>query len=204
MNLGGVAGPLLFAVVVVVTADLQPEYDHMSQLMSELGASDSAYSALMNIGGFMIPAVFILLFAMSLARWHFSSSSSRMGSILIALFAVAMFSAGLFSCDPGCQFESPSTHQIVHRIVSLFGFVCLVSSTFFWGSHLRRISSQRRFAVYTLVTGLLAIVLLVLVVLSVETRTGTGLFQRLFIGALLGWLAVFSWRIERGYHHSRF
>jgi hypothetical membrane protein len=49
--LGGVAGPILFSVVVVVSAALRVDYSHIADFISELGATGTPHADLMNYAG---------------------------------------------------------------------------------------------------------------------------------------------------------
>lgn len=53
LSLGGVAGPVLFTSVTLVCASLRPGYGHISQFISELGASGTPHALLMNLAGFI-------------------------------------------------------------------------------------------------------------------------------------------------------
>jgi hypothetical protein len=51
--LGGVAGPALFTAVVILCAALRPNYSHVAQFVSELGARGTSHAELMNLAGFV-------------------------------------------------------------------------------------------------------------------------------------------------------
>ncbi len=53
--LGGVIGPVLFTLVVVVAAAMRADYSHVHQFISELGATGSSHADFMNYAGF-VPA----------------------------------------------------------------------------------------------------------------------------------------------------
>jgi hypothetical protein len=48
LTLGGVAGPILFSAVVIVSAVLRSDYSHSVNFISEVGAAGTPYAALMN------------------------------------------------------------------------------------------------------------------------------------------------------------
>lgn len=197
MLIGGIAGPVLFALVVAVCGALRPEYDPLTRFMSELGETGGAYAPLMNYAGFMLSATLIMGFAISLPARFDTSLSTRLGTVLIAAFAAGMFAAGVFSCDTGCTPEVPTSAQRLHDLASTLAFPSLILATLVWGLHLRRDPAWRRFGLYSLGTGGLCVVLLFAMVASVETRTGTGLLQRLLLGALFLWMALLATRLLR-------
>ena len=197
MSLGGIAGPLVFVVVVIVCGALRPGYNHMTQFISELGEHGGAYAALMNYGGFMPMAVLLVLFAVALVTRLPRTPLSLLGALLVAVFAVGVFAAGINSCDPGCVGAPPTRAQQLHTKVSIIAFRSLILATFVWGLYFWRLASWRRFAYYTLLTGVLAVGLLFGMITSIPERAVTGLMQRLFLGSLFLWLALMAWRVWR-------
>jgi len=66
--LSGIAGILVYAVIVAGLGHLTPGYDHMTQLISELGAVGAPYAAVMNILGSGIFGLSDIVFAVGLRR----------------------------------------------------------------------------------------------------------------------------------------
>jgi hypothetical membrane protein len=50
--MGGIAGPLVFALVATAAATLRPDYRHLEDTISELGADGTPYAGFMNYAGF--------------------------------------------------------------------------------------------------------------------------------------------------------
>lgn len=193
--LGGIAGPALFAAVVVLCGALRPEYDHVTQFISELGETEGDYAPLMNYLGFMMPAALIMSFAAALRAKFPPTSSSIVGSGLVGIFAAGMFAAGAFSCDPTCTPVLPSAEQRLHDLASRVAFPSLILATLVWGFFFLRIPEWRRFGFYSLATGVVSVGLLVSMVSSVEARSGTGLLQRFLLGGLFLWPVLLAGRL---------
>ena len=62
------------------------------------------------------------------------------------------------------------------------------------GTALFRTASWRRFGIYSLVTAVSSLVLLVAMVESESSREGTGMYQRLYLGVLFLWFMAISVR----------
>lgn len=195
--LGGLAGPLLFAAIIVVCGVLTPGYDHVNQFISELGAIGAPHANLMNYAGFMGGATLILLFAVGAVRALGRSPTAIAGAFLIGIFAVNMFAAGIWSCDAGCPTANGSPEQRLHDIVSVVAFPALILAALTLSAHFMKRRQWRYFGQYTLATGTVAIALLIAMVASEETRTATGLLQRLFLFVLFLWLGLLSVRLRR-------
>lgn len=197
LALGGIVGPLLFAATVIIVGFLRPDYDHTRQFISELGEAGGEFSSLMNYLGFMCSAAFIMLFTVAL-RYRFSPTIlTRSASLLVGVFASGMFLAGVFSCDATCTPVEPSTEQLLHNLVSFAAFLALMSSAFLWGVVFRRDSAWHRFGTYSQVTAGLSVILLIAMVASAWTRTGSGALQRCFLATLFLWMSLFALRIWR-------
>jgi large subunit ribosomal protein L30 len=132
LALGGIVGPALFVVILVVAGARSAGYDHASQMISELGASGAASAWLMNYAGFVAAGVLICLFGLSLFTLP-RSASVLIGAALVVVFGLGTVVAGLASCDLGCASASPSFEQTLHEQVSQI-----------IGSPIRRPAKQRQ------------------------------------------------------------
>jgi len=195
--LAGIVGPLLFAATVLVAGTLRPDYSHVNQFMSELAEAGGQFAWLMKYFGFMLPAVFILIFVLAFRSRFSGTALSSIGTSLLVVFAVSMFLAGVFPCDVGCSPPEPTSDQKLHDLFSILAFPSFTAGVFFWGVSLFRNTSWRRFGIYTLVTAILSFVLLVVMIQSEASREGTGTYQRLYLGVLFLWLIMLSARLSK-------
>ena len=195
--LAGIVGPLLFAAAVFVVGTLRPDYSHVTQFMSELAEAGGQYAWLMKYFGFMLPAVFILIFVVAFRTRLPSTALSSIGTSLLVVFAVSMFLAGVFPCDVGCSPPEPSPDQKLHDLFSILACPSFTAGVFFWGLSLFRYAGWRRFGIYTLGTATLSLVLLIVMIQSEASREGTGTYQRLYLGVLFLWLMMLSARLSR-------
>ncbi len=75
----GIFGPPLHSIIALSISLLRPEYDHVTQSMSELGEAGAPY-AFMN-AGFLLLGLSLVMFAFALDK----ELSSKIGSALIWL-----------------------------------------------------------------------------------------------------------------------
>ena len=66
LALCGIAGPIIFALVVLILASLTPGYSHVADYMSELGATGAPYALFMNTLGFFLLGIMMIAFALGL------------------------------------------------------------------------------------------------------------------------------------------
>jgi hypothetical membrane protein len=105
-----------------------------------------------------------------------------------------MLLAGVFSCDVGCPPTDRSQDQQLHDLFSILAFPSFTAGVFICGLSLSRNASWRGFGIYSLLTAMLSLVLLIAMVQSEASRDGTGMYQRLYLGVLFLWLVAMSVR----------
>lgn len=197
LALGGIAGPLLFATLVIVCGTLRPGYDHATQFMSELGESGGSHASLMNFVGFIPSGRLLAAFGTSLAWLLPRSAVSVAGAVLMAVFGLGIAAAGVYSCDPGCPRQGLSAEATLHRIVSILAFLAGILGLAVWGYRFRSLAAWRSLWRYTAASSAAALVLLLVLNLSVESRSFTGIWQRLFLATVFLWCAVAGVRAFR-------
>ena len=196
-SLGGIAGPALFGLIVAIAAERRPEYRHFSQLMSELGESGSPTESLMNYVGFLPSALLIFLASLALLAHFRRTSSGVLGSLCVSLFAVGMFSAGLFPCDVSCTPDAPSQAQRLHFAAGMVADPALALAPLLLAYRFRQLEHWRSLSCYSVLTSALSLCALIAVGWSLPERNGSGLFQRVALGLPFLWLALVSWRLWR-------
>lgn len=196
LPLAGLAAPVLFTAVTILCAALRPDYDHASQFISELGATRTPHATLMNVAGFTPSGLLFALFGLSLARALPHGAAFVAVSVLMTLFGIGLAAAGVFSCDAGCPLDG-STEALVHDRVSIAAFLSAIAGVGLFGRAVRRAPGWRELSGYSLLSSALAFVFLAALVASVESRTLTGLWQRLMLGTLFLWCVVVGVRASR-------
>ncbi len=192
--LGGVIGPILFAVLVIVNGVVYDGYSHVSQKISELGGEGAEYAILQNIN-FIMLGVLTLGFSWALAR---VLGPPYLGPALIGYFGlIAVVHGLLLPCDVGCKGQT--TVGLLHNVTGLSGFIATIVGMFLlarrwrddpiWQSHAR----FTRTVAFVAVGGLAGFV----ITQALDAQSLAGLAQRIFAGALLLWIAVTAWKLYR-------
>jgi hypothetical membrane protein len=195
MALGGVVGPLLFTLTTVICASLRPGYSHISEFISELGATGSPNAYLMNFAGFIPSGLMIIFLGISLILTLPKKFQTLAGSVLITAFGICMIVVGIFSNDyPELPEEAGSLSNRIHNQVSLLMFLFVIIGIFILGISFRKLPSWRRLGLYSVVTSFISFGLLVTFIISIQTLTYTGMWQRLFL------ISIFLWFRAVGLH----
>lgn len=186
LALGGLAGPLVFAVVVVVCAARRPEYSHATRFISELGARGTPNAMVMNLAGFVLTGLLIGAFALSLLRLLPRRRLARVAAACLGVFGVGLVLAGIIPCEPGCPQAEPTLHDGVSIVALLSGAIGVGS----FGFAVRGVSAWRPLWVYSVISAVAAIGFMVGLAQSIDGRDLTGVWQRLLVGTLLLWCGV--------------
>lgn len=197
LALGGVAGPVLFTAMVVLCGALRPDYTHLTQFISELGESGGSRAWLMNFFGFIPSGLFLAVFGASLAYLIPRGLLSVVAAVFIATFGFGVSGAGVYSCDPGCPRQELSAEAALHNAVSVIAFLAGVVGIGLWAYCFRGLASWRSLWRYSAISSAAALVLLLALNASIESRALTGVWQRLFLATLYLWCVVVGLRAFR-------
>ncbi len=202
LALGGVAGPILFSVMTVVAAALRPDYSHIENFISELGATGSSYAGLMNYAGFVPAGLMLAAFGIALAK-HLPRDRFRfLAALLVALFGAGVAADGILSCDAGCPQVEGSMENLLHNRIAPVAFLCAIFGAGIVGLRYRRLPAWRKLSRYSLATSALGLCFLAALATSLDSRELTGLWQRLLLATLFLWCAVVGSRVYRNSNSS--
>jgi hypothetical membrane protein len=194
----GVVAPWWWAAIIVICASLWPHYDHTQQFISELGAHGSPTQTLMVWAGFYTTGLLYILFGITLILIDERREPYRtVTGAAIVLAGIARLGTGFFPCEAGCVAVAGSIDHVWHHIFARIGYGALTFACMMWAAH-SWFTNSPRFAGYSLVSMIAAIILLVLLQRSIEPRIDTGLYQRLVTLVLSGWIFILAASQLRG------
>lgn len=191
--LGGVVGPILFAVLVVVAGVVYDGYSHISQKISELGGEGAEYVILQNFN-FAIIGVLILGFSWALAR---TLGPSYLGPVLVGYFGLVFIAHAWIPCDLGCKGET--TIGLLHNVTGLSGFLATIMGMVVLTRRWRSDPTWQSYVSFTRGAVAVAFAGLVWFVITqaADIQSLAGIAQRIFAGTLLLWIAVTAWKLHR-------
>ncbi|WP_433860516.1 DUF998 domain-containing protein [Pseudomonas thivervalensis] len=185
----GILIPFWLLLGVALTARAYPGYSHLDQAMSQLGAVGApthGFSAWVN--NFPLGVMFVL-FAVGVARRFKASRMALLSAALIFVHGLASFAAGYFSCDQGCAPIEPSVLQQSHNLAGLVMFISLSLAGALWTFLGKSLLSSSRFALFSAICVILAIVTVMLMATALADGHLFGLYQRLNYGVSVVWIA---------------
>ena len=192
----GMVGPILFGAILVVLTVVQ--YDFMVEIgWRPLGDPAGAWPSGLALGpygwiqvlNFVVSGLLLMLLAVGL-HTGVDGRGARVGPVLLLIAGAAMALMG-FETDPIFR-EGPRTlHGWIHDLAFALFVLALLPSLFFLWRRFRKDAPWRNHARYTLVTGVIAALLIAL----------PGVTYYLFVVVVLVWMeatAIRLWRLSRG------
>jgi hypothetical membrane protein len=193
--LAGIAAPVLFTFMVVVESLLRPGYSQVSDEVSDLGVGPHA---VLQNANFIVCGLLCIIFALGLSA---SLSlgvrrAARRAGLAVEIFGVGIVLAGVSLLLSGASLGGSLTIPEIpayyaHTVASFIAFFAIIAAQFLtWRAAKRGDRALwERYEVYSLLSGLLSVILLAL---FVATLFGPyqGLAERTFIAVPLIWIEV--------------
>jgi len=142
-------------------------------------------------------ASLLAAFGVSLAYGFPRSSLCLAAAILLVVYGLGITGAGLYSCDPGCPSQHLSFDGMMHRVVSISAFLAGILGIALWARCFRSIAAWRSLSRYSAVSSAMALVFLLLVGATEQSRVFTGVWQRLSMLTMDLWCALVGLRVFR-------
>lgn len=187
----GILAPIIFAIIVMIAGLLQPEYNHLINFVSELGAV-GAPNAIIQRMNFVLVGILIVAFAFGLHRGIGKGKGSIIGPLLVAIFGLSAVVSGIFSTDP---IQPGSFSDIMHSMSSAVGSTAAIIAFFIIPRRLEQDILWRRYRSFSIVIAIVAIVISVVGVGVLGVLGVPGLAQRLFMAVLFLWIEVMAIRL---------
>jgi hypothetical membrane protein len=197
--ISGISAPILFFGIVIILGLLEPGYSHATRMMSVLGGVEGMRGLIFNLGICFI-GVLIILFAFGLHKNINNGKGSKIGPILLAIGGFGLILSGIFHCDLNCANVVVDRNfiGIMHMLSAFVAGLCLSISPLFIFARFRKDDYWKRYAIPTLMTGILANIpgiTLWITIFASLTLEMDGILQRLGIVFVLIWMEVVSWKL---------
>jgi hypothetical membrane protein len=200
---GGVVGPPLFVVVLLIEGATRPGYSAWRYYGSFLELSNQGWEQIVN---FIVCGLLVLGFAVGLRRVFRPGKASIGGPILLGIFGLGLVAAGVFVTDPSMGYPpgtsvsgGPHTlHGNIHALVGALVFITLASACFVLARRFAGDPQWKGWALYSVVSGVLVLVFFVGSFVPAVLLAGTaGLVQRSAIVIGWGWITLLAARLLR-------
>jgi hypothetical membrane protein len=189
----GIISPILWLALLATAGALRPDFSHVTHYISELGERGSTTEGVIRFGAFGFTGMLYPCFAAALLATLHNGWLPRAAALLIALDGIGRIGAGVFPCDPGCVHGSLGSD--LHKLFATIGFCSGTLAAFLWGPVLRGIPALRPLSLFSVVSGAVALVFLLLMSWTENPALPSGLFEHVATVVLSLWLFVFAARL---------
>jgi len=155
---GVIAGPS-YLIVGFGQAFLRDGFDVRRHALSQLSQGDYGWIQVVN---FLITAVLVMAGAVGVRRALRGQRGGAWGPLLLLVYGLGLFGAGVFPADPGNGFPpgsetqamTMSTAGLLHFVCGGLGFYALVGVCFVFARRFMA-TGERSVAVYSMLSGVL-------------------------------------------------
>lgn len=178
----GICAPILFTVLVIVASLIRPGYSQTYNYVSDLGVGP--YAIIQNIN-FLIFGLLSIGFALGLKEGLPSHKYLKSAVWLVIIFGLGIIGAGVFPED--------YLSQLPHNIVSATAFVAIIAAQLLIWRGLKGADNSvwSRYRTFSLITGLLSIILVIALKIAVTDFSAfQGALEKLFIAVWLIWIEI--------------
>jgi len=188
LAVSGIMGPLLLGLKVLIIGFFHPNYNHITQYMSELGAINAPYAIIYNVG-LIFGGLLIIFFSYSIYIEFNQKKTilSTIGSILIFISGLSFLLIAFFPCDPDCI--NVSTIGIIHAYLSDSAELSLIMAPLFLIKKFKETIEWNNVFYYSVISLIFGIVFYI-IYKSYIFINYIGLFQRISFGIPLLWLVI--------------
>jgi len=188
----GLGAPLLFVLMVVTMGFVHPNYSHLTNFISDLGALDAPSPYVQRLNFFQF-GIGITVLAWGLYRGM--QNPSRVALVFQVMIGIGIFLSGIF---PGHSNDPASRASMLHNLVGAPAFLLIMLVPLVAGLKFRQDSAWSDLSGYSIAMSPALVAWFVLMARAGGAPGGTpGLFQRLFIGTWIVWMVLTSVRLYR-------
>lgn len=184
---------LILTAAAVAGGIAYPDYDHLRQYISELGATGTSTGPAVSLA-FMASGVLLAVFWLICAGLFRETRLAALGFGLSALNGLGLFFGGVFPCDFECSLASPSPAAVLHDVLGGVGYLCGIVGVLMVGLAWRNRPERRGLFRLSLLCGLPAAMAIWLIHPGFEWY---GAAQRVVEVALAIWTVAVAFEVRR-------
>ncbi len=124
----GIFAPVMMMVVIVITGQITPDYNPMSETVSQMGTPERPFSILLN-GGYWIYGILMSFASYSLYRHINFTTQIKKIAVLLGIHAMFTILLGVFP-DSLDILPKDITDNFLHNFISAVSYLPLLASIF--------------------------------------------------------------------------
>ena len=186
-----ISGTLVVIVFTFLAGLNFPNYNHLTQYISELGARNAPNENLVRFAGFLPAGILLCLFSLFALLSLPKSRMTTIGLLGLCYFAVGYIVAAFFPCDPGCRPAEPSLSQLIHNFVGGIGYIAGALGLLAIGTQARKWTKGSILSSLAFLFGIVALLA------ASFTVDFAGLTQRITELSILSWIVYCGFYLKQ-------
>jgi hypothetical protein len=182
----------LFVITTFVGGFLHPNYNHISQFISELYAIDAPNADMLRYFGYIPSGIFCFLFSFFAMLETPKSVLKSIGFLGVGFgYGIGTIICGFFTCDAGCnpEFINPSLSQMIHNLMGFVTYCIVPVSIFLIAISSRKWKNGISFSNYSFILALVSFCFVGILNANLQSPY-KGLVQRIIEGSILIWIVL--------------
>ncbi len=195
----GIIGVFLFVLTTIIGGFLHPNYNHISQFISELYAVDAPNADSLRYIGYIPSGIFFFLFSIFAIVETPKSIQRAIGFLGIGFgYGLGTIICGFFTCDAGCnpEFINPSLSQLIHNLMGFVTYCIVPASILLIAMVSRKWKNAISFSNISFVLAVISFCFVVLLNVNLHSPY-KGLIQRIIEGSILLWIVLCSFYLVK-------
>ena len=186
------ASYLWLAASVLIAGAFYPNYSHVSQFMSELGAANAPHGNLVNFVGFIGTEILFVTGLVFVATKLPKNKLNLTGFALLLCYPLLITVAAFAPCDAYCRPDEPSISHAIHMSSALLGYLGTIIGLFLLS---RQSGSKNPSRALQMASYILAPLLVVAFASMTPDNPSAGAIQRIAETSLYAWTIWWIWSL---------
>jgi hypothetical membrane protein len=183
----GILATIIFVLAIIVFSILTPSYSNLTNAISELGASGAPYALAVNIFGFILVGILIVVYAWGLHLGLRNKPGAIILPLLAGISGIGVIGWGVFPAESGFR---PSTQTTLHFLMVFVNYLPYILAAFIFSIKLKADPYWRHLVLFSIVMGILAIASYFL-----PRSIPAGVSQRIGLGTYFLWVLVMAFSL---------
>lgn len=195
----GIIGASLFTLTTIISAFFHPNYNHLSQFISELYAVDAPNADFIRYAFYIPSGILLFLFGIFAIQEAPKSSLATLGFIGVGVsYGLGTVICGIFNCDAGCnpQFINPTLSQIIHNLTGFITYCTVPFAILIVAIASLKWKNANSFSYSSFAVAFVSFAFMLVLNANLESPY-KGVIQRVIEGSILIWIVLASVHISK-------
>jgi hypothetical membrane protein len=181
--------PVMMMAIIIVVGQITPDYNPVSETISQMGARERPYSVVLN-SSYIIYGMIIIGIVYSLYRKLFHTNMIKTLAVLLVIHAVGSIFLAVFPDKPDTS-GGYFSENIIHNTFSGISYIALLLGILIYSMAALKVKSTKIIAIAGIAVVSINLAMPLINVVNYLNEI-SGILQRFFIFCSFSWIIVLS------------